>query len=71
MRETLKALEIIPTGKMSVCDGCARAKATRKITNKITKVTMDKPGERLFMDKSGLCSETVMGSRYWFKFVDD
>ncbi|KAI2504335.1 Reverse transcriptase (RNA-dependent DNA polymerase) [Fragilaria crotonensis] len=30
VRETLKALEIIATGKMSVCDGCARAKATQK-----------------------------------------
>ena len=71
VRETLKALEIIPTGKMSVCDGCARAKATQKRTNKTTKVTADKPGERLFMDTSGPYSETVMGSRYWFKFVDD
>ncbi len=29
-RETLKELEIIPTGKTSVCDGCARAKATQE-----------------------------------------
>ena len=71
VREVLKALKIIPTGKMSVCDGCARAKATQKRTNKITKVTADKPGERLYMDTSGPYSETVMGSRYWFKFVDD
>jgi hypothetical protein len=71
MRETLQALEIIPTGKMSVGDSCARARATQKRTNKITKVTADKPGERLFIDTSGPYSETVMGSRYWFKFMDD
>ena len=71
VRETLKTLEIIPTGKMSVCDGCARAKATQKRTNKTTKVTADNAGERLYMDTSGPYSETVMGSRYWFKFVDD
>ena len=71
VREVLKALGIIATGKMSVCDGCARAKATQKRTNKVTSVHADKPGERLFMDTSGPYSETVAGSRYWFKFVDD
>ena len=29
------------------------------------------PGERIYMDTSGPYSETVVGSRYWFKFVDD
>ena len=71
VRKALMAQGITPAGKMSVCDGCARAKATQKRTNKVTKVAADKAGERLFMDTSGPYTETVGGSRYWFKFVDD
>ena len=56
---------------MSVCDGCARAKATQKRTNKVTNLIAEKAKERLFMDTSGLYTETVAGSCYWFKFVDD
>ena len=71
VRKMLQALKIIPVGKMLVCDGCARAKATQKRTNKVTTVVAEKPGERIYMDTSGPYSETVMGSRYWYKFVDD
>ena len=71
VRKMLQALKIIPVGKMLVCDGCARAKATQKRTNKVTTVVAEKPGEKIYMDTSGPYSETVMGSRYWYKFVDD
>ncbi|KAI2493109.1 hypothetical protein MHU86_21414 [Fragilaria crotonensis] len=55
----------------AVCDGCARAKATQKRTNKITTTEAEERGERLYMDTSGPYNETVAGSRYWFKIVDD
>jgi gag-polypeptide of LTR copia-type/Zinc knuckle len=71
VRTILQGLNITPIGKMSVCDGCARAKATQKRTNKVTTVAANNPGERLYMDTSGPYTETVAGSRYWFKFVDD
>ena len=54
---------------MLVCDGCARAKATQKRTNKVTTVVAEKPGERIYMDTSGPYSETVMGSRYWYNLL--
>ena len=61
----LQALKIIPVGKMMVCDGCARAKATQKRTNKVTTVVAEKHGERIYMDTSGPYSETVKGSRFF------
>ena len=56
-----------------VTAGCARAKkATQKcISKKVTTVMANALGERIYMDTSGPYSETVVGSRYWFKFVDD
>ena len=71
VRSLLKSQSIKPTGEWSVCDGCARAKATQKRTNKITATEAEERGERLFMDTSGPYNETVAGSRYWFKIVDD
>ena len=69
VRKMLQALKIIPVGKMLVCDGCARAKATQKRTNKVTTEVAEKPGERIYMDTSGPYSETVMGSRYWYNLL--
>ncbi|KAI2509133.1 PIF1-like helicase [Fragilaria crotonensis] len=71
VRSLLKTLGIKPTGEWAVCDGCARAKATQKRTNKITTTEAEERGERLYMDTSGPYNETVAGSRYWFKIVDD
>ena len=71
VRSLLKSQGIKPTGDWAVCDGCARAKATQKRTNKITTTEAEERGERLYMDTSGPYNETVAGSRYWFKIVDD
>ena len=35
-----------------MCDGCARAKATQKRTNKVTTVVAEKPGKRIYMDRT-------------------
>ena len=71
VRGVLKAQGIKPTREWAVCDGCARAKATQKRTNKITTSEAEERPERLYMDTSGPYNKTVAGSRYWFEIVDD
>jgi Reverse transcriptase (RNA-dependent DNA polymerase)/Zinc knuckle len=71
VRKILQQVGIKAIGKMETCDGCARAKATQKRTKKVTLVKAENPGERLYMDTSGPYSETMSGSKYWFKIVDD
>ncbi|KAI2508807.1 hypothetical protein MHU86_5541 [Fragilaria crotonensis] len=60
VRETLKALEIIATGKCPFATDVHERRRPKR-TNKTTKVTADKPGERLYMDTSGPYSKQSWG----------
>jgi hypothetical protein len=71
VRSLLKLQGNKPTGDWAVCDGCARAKASQKRTNKITTTEVEERGERLYMDTRGPYNDTGAGSRYWFKTADD
>ena len=71
LRDTLKLNGVKPTGTLKTCDGCARAKATQKRTNKNTDTKATKPDERYYMDTSGPYAQTIGGNRYWIKFIDD
>jgi hypothetical protein len=67
VQSLIKSQGIKPTGDWAVCDGCARAKATQKRTNKITTTEAEERGERLYMDTSGPYKETVAGR--WFSLL--
>lgn len=70
LRRTMKKRGIVLTGAWKTCEGCARAKATQKRTNKTSTKKATAVGERLCLDTSGPFNETSVGSRYWVKIVD-
>ena len=58
------------TGESKPCESCMQAKAKAAGVSKTTDVEAEKPGERLYLDTSGPYSETLGGSQYWGKVVD-
>ena len=59
------------TGTLRPCEGCCLANSRAKSVRKTTDTRATEPGERLFVDTSGLYSESVAGNRYWIQIVDD
>jgi hypothetical protein len=69
--KTYKRLDVTLTGALKPCEGCGFAKAKAKAASKTTSTKATKPGERLFLDTSGLFSPTLNGCKYWIQVVDD
>ena len=70
IRQTMKYYNLRPTGKLKVCDGCAKAKAKGKRLSKINKNLAKAPCDRISVDTSGPFHATSKGSKYWWKAID-
>ena len=59
------------TGQARECEGCMVAKAKQKNTKKTTMTKSIVPGERLFVDISGIKGTSYGSSKFWLLVVDD
>ena len=55
---------------MIPCDACRVYKATQRPTKKITSITAQHPGDRMYVDTSGPFPRTLGGNHYWVKVCD-
>jgi hypothetical protein len=65
------SMEIYLSGTKLHCGACALAKAKAKSVPKATAKKSNKPGGSLFLDISGPYLESMGGSNYWQRVVDD
>jgi hypothetical protein len=70
LRKTYKRLGDELTGKLRSCKGCCFAKAKAKLVSKTALTKATKPGERLFLDTTGLFSPTLNGHKFWIQVMD-
>jgi transposase InsO family protein len=70
LRSTMRTHNITLTGTMIPCDACMLYKATQRPTRKITSITAQHPGDRMYVDTSGPFPRTLGGNHYWVKFCD-
>ena len=71
LEETATLVGLKLTAVMGHCEGCGHSKAKAARVSKVTNVRADQPGSRLFIDTSGPCKHSVIGSKCWFLVVDD
>jgi hypothetical protein len=55
------------TGKLTICENCALAKARQKNVKGSSKV----PGERVYLDISSVRDVSFGGAKFWVLIVDD
>ena len=71
LHDTAKLFGWKLSGIMTVCAGCAAAKAKARAVPKTTQEKSTVPGERLFVDISGNYAKSAVGNQYWVMAVDD
>ena len=71
LHDTAKLFGWKLSGIMTVCAGCAAAKAKARAVPKTTQEKSTVPGERLFVDISGPYAKSAVGNQYWVMAVDD
>ena len=71
LRTTYNAPGVKLTGKLQVCNGCARSKANSRAVRKQNYTRASQPGERIFVDMTGPLPKSLVGKRYWIGVVDD
>jgi len=70
LHKTMKNYDIRLTGKLLPCDACMRAKACAKDMKKTTENPATKAGERLFVDATGPFEQSIGGTQFDSKIVD-
>ena len=67
---TYDALGVNLTGNLQVCDICARSKSKARVVRKKTYTKVSKPGERVFVERTGSFKKSLIRYRYWISVVD-
>ena len=71
VRKTGKEHNFKVIGKFVPCIACALGKVKQRNLNKFNKNKSKIPGERLYVDLSGIASKSIGGSKYWMLVIDD
>ena len=71
--ETAKQMGIKLTGIQEYCDGCAAAKAIKRIVSKVVDSSRksSRPFQRIFMDLAGGYPKSTGGAKYLMQLLDD
>jgi len=71
LRATAAQMNLKLIGTMDSCEDCALAKARQKNIPKLNPNRSSIPGERLYLDISGIKAKSMGGNKYWVLIVDD
>jgi hypothetical protein len=69
LQETMKAYGMKLTGKLNACNECLQVRVMAKGFPKTTNTVASEPGERLYVDTSGLYDKTINNIQYWMKIL--
>ena len=71
IRKTAEFYKWKVSGKLEVCEDCARAKIKSARTKKLTETKANEIGERIFLDISSTRHPSMGGRHFWILVLDD